>query len=256
MLLAGILLKMGSYGLIRVSTLFFPESLIKFSGYFAILGAVNIILGAVFALAQTDIKKIIAYSSISHMGFILLGLASLNQVGINGAIFQSFSHGLISAGLFMGIGCIYERTHTRDMNSLGGIAQVMPVFFFVFLGLAMANLGLPLLSGFVGESMVFYSSFMNFSNLNFNITQICALISVSGLLITASYMLLLVKKIFFGELKTNMLENFKENFNLKKSEAFVLSGLLGISLLLGSFPVILNSKLNSQIQASNLFSTK
>ena len=97
---------------------------------------------------------------------------------------------------------------------------------------------------------------MNFSNLNFTITQICALISVLGLLITASYMLLLVKKVFFGELKTNMLENFKENFNLKKSEAFVLSGLLGISLLLGSFPVILNSKLNSQIQASNLFSTK
>lgn len=247
MLLAGILLKMGSYGIIRFSTEVFPESLKYFSLPLAILGVVNIVLAAIFAFSQKDMKRVIAYSSISHMGFVLLGLATLGSAGINGAIFQSFSHGIISAGLFMAIGVIYERTHTRQIDEIKGLAPFMPILFFLFLGLGMANLGLPSMSGFIGESMVFYGAFLT-GTLTFGTMQIIALIGTLGLIITTAYMLWLGKRIFFGETCLINGQNPEKFEKTRKSEIFVLSGLLCLSLLFGCLPSILNSRLEKSIK--------
>ena len=237
MLLAGILLKMGGYGLIRFGTEFFPNSLVALAPVLALLGAINILGAAIFSLVQDDMKRVIAYSSISHMGFVLLGLATLNSAGLNGAIFQMFSHGLISAGLFMVIGIIYERAHTRQISAFGGLANNMPILFFLFLGLAMANLGLPALSGFVGESLVFYGAFTSLGELS--IVQLSAAISTLGVIITAAYMLWLGKRIFFG----NLPEKWASLKDVRFSEALVLSVLLAGSLILGIYPRFLSDKI-------------
>jgi NADH-quinone oxidoreductase subunit M len=239
MFLAGVLLKMGAYGLLRFSTEFFPEILSEFAPWLGILGAINILGGAIFALVQKDMKKVIAYSSVSHMGFVLLGLASLNEIGFNGAIFQMFSHGLISAGLFMCIGAIYQRTYTRQIAELGGLAIKMPCLFFIFLGLAMANLGLPALSGFVGESLVFYSLFS--TALQIPTAQISGALSTIGVIITAAYMLWLVKRIFFGA----ELSKWANLTDIKHSEKVALLVLLLGSLCLGVYPRFLNDKVEA-----------
>jgi len=240
MLLAGVMLKMGAYGLIRFSLEFFPVSLKLFSTFFILLGTVNILLAAVFALVQKDIKKIIAYSSISHMGFILLGLGSLSQAGILGAIFQMFSHGIISAGLFMIIGSIYERTHTRNIDQLSGLSNQMPYLFIFFLGLAMANLGLPFLSGFVGESLVFYGVFTG-GNLSIQSYFYVALATI-GVIITAGYMLFLGKKIFYGKVP----EGLNKLSVLRFKEKLILGILLSFSLFLGVYPKFLSEKIEPQ----------
>jgi proton-translocating NADH-quinone oxidoreductase chain M len=239
MLLAGILLKMGSYGLIRFGINFFPNIVIELAPSLAILGAVNIIYAAYVALIQTDIKKIIAYSSVSHMGFVLLGMASINSVGYSGAIFQMFSHGLISAALFMLVGMIYERTHTRDIVELGGgFAKVMPKIFFIFLIAAMANLGLPGLSGFVGESLVFYGVFASdvFDSLPVNPIQISCAFASLGLILTAAYMLWLNQRLFYGNIDSKWLK-LKD---IRKEEVLILSALLGLSIFYGFFPRLIN----------------
>ncbi|MDX1917556.1 MAG: NADH-quinone oxidoreductase subunit M [Candidatus Caenarcaniphilales bacterium] len=248
MLLAGILLKMGAYGLIRFGLEFFPKSVEFFAIPLAVLGGLNILAAAIFALVQNDIKRVIAYSSISHMGFVLLGLASLNAIGLNGAIFQMFSHGLVSAGLFMVIGVIYERAHTREISQFSGLAQNMPYLFFLFLGLAMANLGLPALSGFIGESLVFYGIFGDLAT-SFNV-KLAAGISTIGIIITAGYMLWLGRRLFFGE----PLAKWSALTDIRPSEGVVLFSLLLFSLVLGSYPKSLNHTLapNSENLIANL----
>lgn len=245
MLLAGILLKMGGYGLIRFGIEFFPQPLSELAPFIAILGAINIVGAAIFSLVQDDMKRVIAYSSVSHMGFVLLGLATLTSQGINGAIFQMFSHGLVSAGLFAAIGIIYDRAHTRLISQFGGLAVKMPIFFFLFLGLAMANLGLPALSGFVGESMVFYSAFTSSSA--FSLVQWAAVASTIGVVITAGYMLWLGKRLFFGV----EIPKWSAFTDLNLSEKTILGSLLGATLLLGVLPRLLTDKIDSN---ANYFS--
>ncbi len=246
MLLAGILLKMGCYGLLRFALNFFPEVTAAFAPGIAILGAINIIYGAYSALIQTDFKKIIAYSSISHMGFILLGLAGLNTVGYSGAAFQMFSHGLISAALFMIVGMIYERTHTRDLAAFGGLAKVMPKTFFIFKIAAMANLGLPGISGFVGESMVFYGAFTtNSTGSGADIIKIATAVVTASLVITAAYMLWTNQRVFYGPIQ-------EQNLTLvdaRKSELFVLFVLLGLAILYGVYPQYINGIFEPQLNA-------
>lgn len=244
MLLAGILLKMGGYGLIRFGTEFFPTALVDWAPYIAALGAINILGGAIFSLVQDDMKKVIAYSSVSHMGFVLLGVATLTSQGINGAIFQMFSHGVISAGLFMLIGVIYQRAHTRQISQFQGLAVKMPLFFFFFLALSMANLGLPGLSGFVGESMVFYSAFT--SQESISQLQLFAALSTIGVIITAAYMLWLTKRIFFGE----ELPKWAGLKDLVFSEKLILLSFFLMSLVLGVYPRLLTDKVEAS--ASNM----
>lgn len=243
MLLAGILLKMGCYGLIRFGLDFFPAVVVKLAPALAILGAVNIIYAAYTALIQTDLKKVIAYSSISHMGFILLGLASLNTAGYSGAVFQMFSHGLISAALFMLVGMIYERTHTREISEFGGLAKVMPQTFYLFILAAMANLALPGLSGFVGESLVFYGIFSSEMAQGYDPIKIAAAVSALGVILTAAYMLWINQRVFYGEIKSKWLELT----DARRSELTVLGVLLGLSILYGIYPSFINNIYEPQL---------
>lgn len=241
MLLAGILLKMGCYGLIRFALAFFPAVLVKYAAAIAILGVVNILYAAYVALIQTDFKKVIAYSSVSHMGFILLGLAALNTAGIAGATFQMFSHGLISAALFMLVGMIYERTHTRDISEFGGLAKVMPQTYYIFILAAMANLGLPGLSGFVGESMVFYGAYSaSLADPTFKIATACAAL---GVVLTAAYMLWTNQRVFYGAMK----EKWATLTDARTTELLILGVLLGLAILYGVYPTFINALYEPQL---------
>jgi NADH-quinone oxidoreductase subunit M len=234
MLLAGILLKMGCYGLMRFGLEFFPLPLVKLAPVIAVLGAVNILYGAYAALIQTDLKKVIAYSSISHMGFILMGMAALNTAGYAGAAFQMFSHGLISAALFFIVGMIYERAHTREISEFGGLIKVMPQTFFLALVAIMANLGLPGLSGFVGETLVFYGAFS--SNASSSLIQISAAVATLGVILTAGYMLWLNQRVFYGEMNAK----WSELKDANSREIFILAFLLGLTLVYGLNPSFIN----------------
>ncbi|MBI1857906.1 MAG: NADH-quinone oxidoreductase subunit M, partial [Candidatus Melainabacteria bacterium] len=238
MLLAGILLKMGGYGIYRLCVGLFPNILIELALFIAILGAVNIVGAAIACLVQDDMKRIIAYSSVSHMGFVLLGIASLTSAGFSGGIFQMFSHGLISAALFMLVGTLYERTHTRKISDYGGVAKYMPKCFYFFLLAAMANLALPALSGFVGESLVFYGAFSSKffalfpTKFYFNFGQICVLFSAMGVVLTAAYMLWLIQRVFMSDPNTK----WSNLTDLRGSEIFVLGSLLVLVIVFGVYP--------------------
>jgi len=198
MVLAGVLLKMGGYALIRLNMELLPDAHIYFAPALAILGVVNIVYGAFAAFAQDNLKRRLACSSISHMGFILIGIASFSEVGINGAMLQMISHGLIAAMLFFLAGVAYERTHTLSMNEMSGLAGTMPKTFALFTAGAMASLALPGMSGFVGELTVFIgiaNSDIYSNTFKFGIV-VCAAI---GLIATPIYLLSMLRRIFYGE---------------------------------------------------------
>ena len=251
MLLAGILLKMGGYGLYRICAGFFPNILTELALWIAILAAVNIAGAAVACIVQDDMIRTIGYPSVSHMGFVLLGIVSLTPAGFSGGVFQMFSHGLISAALFMLIGTLYERTHTRTISDYGGMAKYMPKCFYFFILASMANLALPALSGFVGESLVFYGAFSSdfFSHfptkLHFNFGQICVLFSSLGVILTAGYMLWLLQRVFMGPENTK----WAKLTDLRTAEIVVLSSLLFLVIVYGIYPLFLSNLYES---ASNV----
>ena len=161
-ILAGVLLKMGAYGLLRISFPIFPDAMLKYAFPLAILGFINIIYGALCAMAQTDFKKLIAYSSISHMGVVLLGIASLTTQGVAGGVLQMFNHGIVTAMLFLIVGVIYDRAHTRGINDFGGLANQMPVYTGIMTVAFFAAIGLPGLSEFVSELLSYLGAFQTF----------------------------------------------------------------------------------------------
>ncbi|MDX9789790.1 MAG: NADH-quinone oxidoreductase subunit M [Candidatus Kapabacteria bacterium] len=196
-ILAGVLLKMGTYGMIRIAWPMFPDAVVYFNWWIALIGAVSIVYGALCALAQfsvgkRDLKKMIAYSSVSHMGYVMLGLSALNTEGLIGAIFQMFNHGTITAMLFMIVGVIYDRAHTRSLDDFGGLANKMPVYTAIMTIAFFAAIGLPGLSGFVSEILVFLGAFKTY--------PMFAIISGSGIVLGAAYMLWSLQKVFFGKL--------------------------------------------------------
>ncbi len=193
-ILAGVLLKLGTYGLIRISFPIFPDAARYFMYPMAILAAINIIYGALCAMAQKDFKKLIAYSSISHMGYVLLGMASLTTIGMNGAIFQMFNHGTITAVMFLMVGVIYDRAHTRGLYDFGGLANKMPKYFAVTMIAFFASIGLPGLSAFISESFIFLGGFNN------EMIRIVTIVSATGIILNAAYILWTVQRVFLGEL--------------------------------------------------------
>jgi NAD(P)H-quinone oxidoreductase subunit 4 len=198
MILAGVLLKMGGYALIRLNAEMLPHAHIYFAPVLAILGVVNIIYGALAAFSQDNLKRRLAYSSISHMGFVLIGISSFTALGINGAMLQMISHGLIAAALFFLSGVIYEQTHTLSMDKMGGIAKSMPTTFALFTFASMASLALPGMSGFVGELTIFLGlTTSDVYTTGFKITVI--FLSAVGLLITPIYLLSMLRRVFFGQ---------------------------------------------------------
>ncbi len=196
-ILAGVLLKMGTYGILRINFAMFPDSTIYFQYMMAIVGMVSIIYGALCALGQfkvgqRDLKKMIAYSSVSHMGYVMLGISSLQPSGIVGAVFQMFNHGTITAMLFMIVGVVYDRSHKRGLDDFGGLANKMPIYTGIMTIAFFAAIGLPGLSGFVSEIMVLLGSFQTY--------PVITAISGLGIILGASYMLWALQKVFFGAL--------------------------------------------------------
>jgi NADH-quinone oxidoreductase subunit M len=202
-LLAGVLLKMGTYGLMRMSFPTFPQACYIYAPILGVLAVINIVYGALVAMAQTDMKKLVAYSSISHMGFIILGMATFTKYGMTAAQLQVINHGIISGSLFLLVGVIYDRAHTRDLNVFGGLLPQMRLYGIIFIIASLANLGLPGLAGFWGE---FLSLFGAFQQNEFKTAggliffKLLAPIAVFGIIITAAYMLLMIKKVFMGPL--------------------------------------------------------
>jgi NADH-quinone oxidoreductase subunit M len=203
-ILAGVLLKMGTYGFIRLGFPLFPQAAQLAMPIVMVLAVVSIVYGACLALVQTDIKKIIAYSSISHLGYVMLGLASLDLIGIQGAIIQMVSHGLTAAGLFLMVGMIYERCHTRELAAYGGLAKAMPVYSVFFMILTLAAIGLPTTSGFTGEFLVLMGAFNAAWPLHLggnSTALVLTVIAVSGVVLGAMYMLYFAQRFLYGTTK-------------------------------------------------------
>ena len=191
MLHAGVLMKLGAFGIIRVGMILLPEGAANWMPVLIILGTVNVLYGAISAISQQDLKYIIGYSSVSHMGYVLMGIATLHPVGLAGAVLQMFSHGIMTALMFAMVGAIYERSHIRDINVLNGLMKRMGTTSFFFAIAGLASLGLPGLSGFIAEFMVFVGAFRTYLPL--------AVLAVIGAAITAVYILRLLARTFFGE---------------------------------------------------------
>jgi NADH-quinone oxidoreductase subunit M len=224
-LLAGVLLKVGAYGILRVSIPFFTEGYIEYRYIIAVLSVVGIIYGAVVAIAQIDIKKLIAYSSISHMGFVMLGITAGNLLSLEGAIIQMVNHGLTSGALFMLVGFLYERRHTRRISDFGGVKITMPKYAAIFLFTSFASIGLPGLNGFVGEFMILMGSFSTYKFLS--------AIAAFGVVLAAIYMLWAYQRIFTGEI------SIEENSNLvdlDSREMLAVIPLLVLMLFIGIYP--------------------
>jgi len=246
-ILAGILLKMGTYGFLRFNFPTLPEASHYFIPFLGILAAINIVYGAMVALAQSDLKKLVAYSSIGHMGFVILGFASMNKIGYSGAQFQIISHGIISAALFLIVGVIYDRAHTREIDIFGGIAKNMR-FYALIAGVAtMANLGLPGLCGFWGEFMTMYGAFQSSWILEngVNLMRVLVCISAAGIIITAAYMLWMYQRIFLGPLN----EKWASLKDMDYREIITLVPLVILMLVLGIAPKFLMIFYESSIGA-------
>ena len=188
--LAGVLLKLGTYGFVRYALPLFPEASQYFAGPMIALSVIGIVYGALVAMVQTDMKKLVAYSSVSHLGFVMLGLFAFNSQGIRGSILQMVNHGISTGALFILVGMLYERRHVREISAFGGLARVMPVFTVFFLIATMSSVGLPLLNGFVGEFLILLGSFGRSPG--------WATIATSGVVLGAVYMLWMVRRVFFG----------------------------------------------------------
>ena len=236
-LLAGILLKLGVYGILRVNYGLMPDGVYWFSGALAFLGLINVIWGGLCALAQTDLKKLVAYSSVNHMGYSLIGMAAviaagesqgLNlkaaQAGLGGAVFQMFNHGTISAMLFILVGVIYDRAHHREIEGFGGLASQMPIYTGITALAFFAGLGLPGLSGFISEAMCFIGAFPVYKGI--------VIASTIGILLNAAYFLWAFQRIFFGKLN----EKYVELPEINKLEMFTVIPLLIITLFFGIYP--------------------
>lgn len=234
MIHSGLLLKIGAFGLIRIAMGIFPNEFKEIAGILAVLGVVNLLYGALMAFIQKDFKMVLAYSSISHMGIVLIGLASLNEVGIQGAIFQVISHGLISALLFFLVSVMYERVQTTQIDRLGGLAKAMPITAGFLLAGAMASLGLPGMSGFVSEFMAFMGLFKEM--------PVLAAIGALGIIMTAVYLLRAVLGITFGR------ADYSNVRDIQTVEMVPVVTLVGLIILIGVYPNLLSGVLENTIK--------
>ena len=229
-LLAGVLLKVGAYGILRVSIPFFTEGFIEYQFLIATLSVVGIIYGAVVAIVQIDIKKLIAYSSISHMGFVMLGISAGRYLSLEGAVIQMINHGITSGALFMLVGFLYERRHTRRISDFGGLKKSMPIYAGIFLFTSFASIGLPGLNGFVGEFMILMGSFPTFN--------VLSSIAAFGVVLAAIYMMGAYQRMLNGELTH---EDNKNILDLNSKEIVSVTPLLILMLFIGLYPSFIES---------------
>jgi NADH-quinone oxidoreductase subunit M len=236
MLLAGVEMKVGAFAALRVGIMLMPEGAKYWAYVILALATVNVVYGALIALVQTDFKYVIGFSSVSHMGLVMIGFATLNREGLMGAGMQMFSHGVMTALFFSIVGMVYDRTHTRDIGKLGGLIKVMPLAAIGFIVSGLVSMGMPGFSGFVAEFPIFMGAWKT--------APIVAIISVLGIIITAGYILLVIRRVFFGELP--------EEFSSSVGDVNLLDkltiGLLSLVMIaIGIFPSLMVPMVNSRV---------
>ena len=236
--LAAILLKMGGYGFLRFSLPMFPVGSEVLTPLVLWLSAIAIVYTSLVALAQEDMKKLIAYSSVAHMGYVTMGIFAANQQGIDGAIFQMLSHGFISGALFLCVGVIYDRMHTREIDAYGGLVQRMPAYALIFMFFTMANVGLPGTSGFIGEFLTLLGIFQA--------NTWVALVATSGVIFSAAYALWLYRRVMLGEL---IKESLKSITDMSGRERAIMAPLVAMTLLLGVYPSLVTDIIGPSVEA-------
>jgi NADH-quinone oxidoreductase subunit M len=239
-ILAGVLLKMGTYGLLRINYGILPEASADLAYLFlGVLGAVNIVYGALCAMAQTDLKKLVAYSSVSHMGYVMLGMAALTPQGINGAVLQMFNHGTVTAMLFLLVGVIYDRAHHRNIDGFGGLATVMPVYTGVTAVAFFAALGLPGLSAFISEVLVLLGAWQRY--------PVLTIVGATAVVLTAGYMLWTLQRVWLGKLN----EKYADIPEINGRELFTLVPLAAIVVVLGVYPTAILDLMSASLDQLN-----
>ncbi len=241
-ILAGVLLKMGAYGLLRFAMPLFPEAAVAAAPILAILAVVGIIFGALVAWVQSDVKKLVAYSSVSHLGFVVLGVFSLTVKGAAGGVFQMLAHGLSTGALFLLVGIIYERRHTREMDDLGGVAHAMPGYASVFMIATLASVGLPGLCGFIGEFMILLGTF---GSPHLPYARLLAVLAATGIILGAVYMLLMYQRVFLGPARR---EENRALADLSVREWLVLAPLVVFMFWLGVGPGLVLDKVGPSLE--------
>ncbi|MBU0643146.1 MAG: NADH-quinone oxidoreductase subunit M [Alphaproteobacteria bacterium] len=236
--LAAILLKMGGYGFLRFSIPMFPVASANLADFVMVLSVIAIVYASLVALVQEDMKKLIAYSSVAHMGYVTAGIFSLNQQGLDGAIFQMISHGFVSGALFLCVGVIYERMHTREIDAFGGLVNRMPAYALVFMFFTMANVGLPGTSGFIGEFLTLVGMFQA--------NTWIALVATSGVIFSAAYALWLYRRVVLGDL---IKESLKAITDLSAREKWIFAPLIAMTLLLGVYPALVLDIISPSVTA-------
>ena len=236
-ILAAILLKMAGYGFIRFSLGFFPIASAYFAPLIFALSIVAVIYTSLVALMQKDMKKLIAYSSVAHMGFVTIGIFAFNSQGIEGSIFQMISHGIVSAALFLCVGVVYDRMHTREISEYGGVVNTMPRYSVIFLVFILAGLGLPGTSGFVGEFLVLIGAF--------KANYLVAFFAATGVVLSACYSLWLYRRVIFGAVANDNVKLLKE---INKTELATLLPLVFLTILLGVFPNIILDTISVSVE--------
>ncbi|MFO8127651.1 NADH-quinone oxidoreductase subunit M [Yoonia sp.] len=236
--LAAILLKMGGYGFLRFSLPMFPVGSEVMGPLVLTLSAIAIVYTSLVALVQEDMKKLIAYSSVAHMGYVTMGIFAVNQQGIDGAIFQMISHGFISGALFLCVGVIYDRMHTREIDAYGGLVNRMPAYALIFMFFTMANVGLPGTSGFVGEFLVLMGIFQ--------VNTWIAVFATSGVILSAAYALWLYRRVVFGDLIKESLKTIKD---MTTRERMIFAPLVAMTLLLGVYPALVLDIIGPSVSA-------
>jgi NADH-quinone oxidoreductase subunit M len=236
-ILAGILLKLGGYGFLRFSLPLFPEASLSLAPIIFWMSVIAIIYTSLVAYRQNDMKKLIAYSSVAHMGFVTMGIFTFNTQGIQGGIFQMLSHGVISGALFFCVGVIYDRMHTREIASYGGLVSKMPVYAAFFLLFTMANVGLPGTSGFVGEILTMVGAYQ--------VNPWIAFGAAMGMILSAVYALHLYREVIFGDVVNEKLENI---LDVTKTEAFILGTLAFFTILLGVYPSLITDVTSASVE--------
>jgi NADH-quinone oxidoreductase subunit M len=235
-LLAGVLLKLGGYGFLRFSLPMLPEASAYFAPFVFALSAVAIVYTSLVALMQSDMKKLIAYSSVAHMGIVTIGLFTPNALGIEGAIVTMLSHGFVSAALFMVVGVVYDRVHSREIDSYGGLAEVMPAYAAVFMLFMLASVGLPGTSGFVGEVLVIVGAFQASSWVAF--------FAATGMILGAAYMLWLYSRVIFGELLKDTLRGIRD---LRANEVVAFAPLVVLVVVMGVYPTLFLDPMHASV---------
>jgi NADH-quinone oxidoreductase subunit M len=236
--LAAILLKMGGYGFLRFSLPMFPVGSDVMAPLVLWMSAIAIVYTSLVALAQTDMKKLIAYSSVAHMGYVTMGIFAANQQGIDGAIFQMLSHGFISGALFLCVGVIYDRMHTREIDAYGGLVNRMPAYALVFMFFTMANVGLPGTSGFVGEFLTLMGIFQ--------VNTWVAAVATTGVILSAAYALWLYRRVVFGDL---IKEALKSITDMDRREKAIFAPLIAMTLILGIYPSLVTDIIGPSVSA-------